>query len=119
MSFSSSIWTPSTPAGLHASRHHHSGDIFFPAVPAESPLSSQFDDTVLDVEGQVYSFTIMHPSPKSGLPPFVLAYVDLPGPVRLFGRLIGSPEHPAIGEKCRVIADDTFGYVFQSLEARP
>jgi hypothetical protein len=26
---------------------------------------------------------------------------------------------PAIGEKCRVIADDTYGYVFQSQEARP
>ncbi|AHZ73132.1 MULTISPECIES: Zn-ribbon domain-containing OB-fold protein [Pseudomonas] len=119
MSFSTSIWTPSTPPGLHASRHHHNGEIFFPSVPDDSPLSNQFDDTVLDVEGQVYSFTIMHPSPKSGLAPFVLAYVDLPGPVRLFGRLIGTPGVPAIGEKCRVIADDTYGYVFQSQEARP
>ena len=119
MSFSTPIWAATTPPGLRASRHHHSGDIFFPPVPAESPLSSQFDDTVLNTEGQVYSFTIMHPSPKSGLPPFVLAYVDLPGPVRLFGRLIGSPDRPVIGEKCRVIADETFGYVFQSLEARP
>ena len=119
MSFSTPVWAATTPPSLRASRHRHSGEIFFPAVIDESPLSNQFDDTVLDTEGQVYSFTIMHPSPKSGLPPFVLAYVDLPGPVRLFGRLIDSPGLPAIGDKCRVIADDTFGYVFQSLEARP
>jgi uncharacterized OB-fold protein len=119
MSFSTPIWAATTPPSLRASRHRRSGEIFFPAVVSESPLTSQFDDTFLDVEGQVYSFTIMHPSPKSGLPPFVLAYVDLPGPVRLFGRLIDSPDRPVIGEKCRVIADETFGYVFQSLEARP
>lgn len=119
MSFSTPIWAATTPPSLRASRHRQNGEIFFPAVIDESPLSSQFEDALLDTEGQVYSFTIMHPSPKSGLSPFVLAYVDLPGPVRLFGRLVGSPERPVIGEKCRVIADDTYGYLFQSLEARP
>ncbi|WP_338586118.1 OB-fold domain-containing protein [Pseudomonas sp. MAG733B] len=119
MSSSTPVWAATTPPSLRASRHRRSGEIFFPAVIAESPLSAEFDDAVLDTEGQVYSFTIMHPSPKSGLPPFVLAYVDLPGPVRLFGRLIDSPARPVIGEKCRVIADDTYGFLFQSLEARP
>jgi len=118
MSLSTPVWAATTPPSLRASRRENSGEIFFPSVPAESPLSHQFVDTQLAVEGQVYSFTIMHPSPKSGLPPFVLAYVDLPGPVRLFGRLIDSPARPVIGERCRVIADDTYGYLFQSLEAR-
>ncbi|MNE17810.1 hypothetical protein D3C80_1108050 [compost metagenome] len=81
-------------------------------------MADQFHDTTLSVEGRVYSFTIMHPSPKSGLNSFVLAYVDLPGPVRLFGRLGGSNGRPFIGEKCRVVADQAFGYVFESLEAR-
>ncbi|MGY2340582.1 Zn-ribbon domain-containing OB-fold protein [Pseudomonas sp. SDO5532_S415] len=116
MSSSTPVWAATTPPSLRASRHRQSGEIYFPAVTAESPLSAEFDDTVLDTQGQVYSFTVMHPSPKSGLPPFVLAYVDLPGPVRLFGRLTG---RAAIGEPCRVIAHDTYGYIFQSLEARP
>jgi len=118
MSLSTPVWAATTPPTLLASRHANSGEIFFPSVTDQSPLSAQFVDTHLDVEGQVYSFTIMHPSPKSGLPPFVLAYVDLPGPVRLFGRLRNSPGRPAIGEKCRVVADDTYGYVFESLEAQ-
>lgn len=116
MSSSTPVWAATTQTMLRASRHHHSGEIFFPAVPAESPLSADFEDTTLDTRGQVYSFTVMHPSPKSGLPPFVLAYVDLPGPVRLFGRLTG---RAAIGEQCQVIVHETYGYIFQSLEARP
>jgi len=119
MNSPSPIWASTTPPGLAASRHLGTDEIFFPAVPADSPLADQFQDTTLSVEGRVYSFTIMHPSPKSGLNPFVLAYVDLSGPVRLFGRLNGSSGRPFIGEKCRVIADETFGYVFESLEVRP
>lgn len=119
MNSPSPIWASTTPPMLSASRQATSGEIFFPAVPTDSPLADQFQDTTLSVEGRVYSFTIMHPSPKSGLNPFVLAYVDLPGPVRLFGRINGSNSRPFIGEKCRVVADETFGYVFESLEARP
>jgi uncharacterized OB-fold protein len=112
------LWAPTTPPSLLASRHRVSNDIYFPAVVSESPLSDQFEAHAQVCEGELYSYTIMHPSPKSGQPPFILAYLNLPGPLRLFGRLRGS-ERPHIGQRCRVVADETFGFVFEAMEVRP
>ena len=67
-------------------------------------------------EGAVYSFTVIHPGPKSGEAPHALVIVDLPGPVRVFGRLQGS-ERPAIGERVAARRDARFGYVFQPVRA--
>ncbi|MDB6143629.1 MAG: lipid-transfer protein [Pseudomonas sp.] len=111
------LWAPTTPPSLLASRQRLSDEIFFPAVTAESPLSHQFEAHAQFTEGELYSYTIMHPSPKSGQPPFVLAYLNLPGPLRLFGRVRGS-ERPQIGQRCRVVADETFGFVFELMEAQ-
>jgi uncharacterized OB-fold protein len=70
----------------------------------------------IDTVGEVYSFTVIHPGAKSGLAPYALGYVDLPGPVRIFGRLLGK-DRPAIGERYEARPDDAFGYVFVAVEA--
>jgi uncharacterized OB-fold protein len=41
----------------------------------------------LSRRGLLYSFTVIHPNPKTGEEPFVLAYVDFPEGARAFGRL--------------------------------
>ena len=115
MNDSSLLWALTTPPSLNASRSIANGEVFFPAVPADSSLSDQFTPYQQPVEGELYSFTIIHPSAKSGLAPFALAYLNLPGPLRLFGRLLG-PERPRIGQRCRVVPNDTYGFVFESME---
>ena len=110
-----SLWSSQAPSRLLASRHRVTGDLVFPPVSAHSPLAEQYDAVVLAGEGWIYSYTIINPSPKSGLQPFALGYVDMPGPVRLFGRVNG-PRRPEIGDVCRVLPDDTFGYVFELVE---
>jgi uncharacterized OB-fold protein len=64
----------------------------------------------LSDEATLYSFTIIHPNPKSGLRPFVLAYADFPERVRVFGRL-RMPEgmRPSIGMRLCVIAASSEG----------
>lgn len=112
------LWSDAAPATLLASRHRASGRLTFPPLPAHSPLHDQYTQVALPEEGRIYSFTVIHPSAKSGLAPFALAYLDLEGPARLFGRVNGS-HRPRIGERCRVVADVTFGYAFETLEAQP
>ncbi|CAD5109965.1 Zn-ribbon domain-containing OB-fold protein [Zestomonas carbonaria] len=111
-----SLWGGETPQRLLASRKLSSGEITFPPVSPHSPLAAQYEPLPLATEGAIYSYTVIHPSPRSGLAPFALAYLDLPGPVRIFGRVVGS-ERPAIGDTCRILRDDTFGYVFERVEA--
>ncbi|RII77419.1 Zn-ribbon domain-containing OB-fold protein [Pseudomonas monteilii] len=110
-----SLWSSDAPARLFASRHRVSGELVFPPVSVYSPLAEQYDVATLASEGALYSYTIINPSPKSGLQPFALGYVDLPGPARLFGRVNGK-RRPEIGDVCRVLPDDTYGYVFELVE---
>lgn len=110
-----SLWSSEAPARLLASRHRVSGELVFPPISVHSPLVDQYEVVELEGEGALYSYTIIHPSPKSGLQPFALGYVDLPGPVRLFGRVNGG-RRPVIGNACRVSADETYGYVFELVE---
>ena len=112
-----SLWGADSPSRLLGSRHIATGELVFPALPGHSPLADQYQVEALAGEGELYSFSIIHPSPKSGLAPFALGYLDLEGPLRLFGRISGG-ERPAIGGRYRILPDDTYGYVFQSLEAR-
>ncbi|RZT31809.1 Zn-ribbon domain-containing OB-fold protein [Cupriavidus agavae] len=107
------LWSSDTPATLQASRHRDTGARHFPALPAHSPLAAQYDTVPVRGAGTVYSFTVIHPAPKTGLPPYALGYVDLDGPLRVFGRLEGK-ERPAIGDRYAPVADATFGYVFQA-----
>ncbi|WP_271407559.1 Zn-ribbon domain-containing OB-fold protein [Pseudomonas sp. Q1-7] len=112
-----SLWGADSPSRLLGSRHIASGELVFPALPGHSPLADQYQVEALAGEGELYSFTLIHPSPKSGLAPFALGYLDLEGPLRLFGRITGG-ERPVIGGRYRILPDDTYGYVFESLEAR-
>jgi uncharacterized OB-fold protein len=112
------LWGADSPSRLLGSRHLASGELVFPALPGHSPLADQYRIEALRGEGELYSFSVIHPSPKSGLVPFALGYLDLEGPVRLFGRITGG-ERPVIGGRYRILPDETYGYVFESLEARP
>ncbi|CAN7303641.1 OB-fold domain-containing protein [Variovorax sp. LjRoot290] len=109
------LWSPEPDAGLLASRAADTGELIFPAFPDASPLAARHAPVALPSIGEVYSFTVIHPAAKSGLAPYALGYVDLPGPVRIFGRLQGKAR-PAIGERYRAVPDEQFGYVFEAVE---
>lgn len=111
-----SLWSTDASARLLASCHRSSGEIVFPPVPAHSPLADRYEGLLLEGEGTLYSFTIIHPSAKSGLQPFALGYLDLAGPARLFGRVNGA-RRPAIGDTCRIVPDEAYGYAFELVEA--
>jgi uncharacterized OB-fold protein len=105
------LWSLGPAPALLASQDRTTGEIVFPAVPDQSPLADSHRLVRLEPLGAVYSFSVIHPSVKSGLSPYALGLVDLPGPVRIFGRLQGK-DRPQIGDAYRVAPDATFGYVF-------
>ena len=113
MTNASNIWSAQQPPRLIASRNTKTGTLRFPAFPAGSPLAADQETVALEAAGKVYSFSVIHPNPKSGAQPFALGYLDLPGPVRIFGRIQG--EGLRIGVACRAIPDAEFGYVFQTI----
>jgi len=110
------LWSDAPDPALLASRDLQTRELLFPAVPPDSPLAARHETVAIAPVGAVYSFTVIHPAPKSGEAPYALGYVDFPGPVRLFGRLQGAPR-PAIGERVATRRDERFGYVFET--ARP
>lgn len=97
-----------TPIHLCASKKISTGDVYFPPLPSDSPLINEFCRITLSETGSLYSFTIIHPSPKSGRAPFILAYVDFAEKVRIFGRLqmSSSEERPIIGMSVTVGLED-------------
>jgi uncharacterized OB-fold protein len=105
-----SLWSAESPPRLLASRHLRTGALRFPPFRSPSVLSAAHEQVSLRSTGRIYSFTRVHPNPRSGEAPFALGYVDLPGPVRIFGRLRGDDIH--VGAECEVIPDAQFGYVF-------
>lgn len=110
------LWSPGSEPQLLASRDRATGEYVFPAVPDASPLALHHDIVPVTGTGTVYSYTVIHPSPKSGLTPYALGYVDFPGPVRIFGRLQGT-SRPTIGQRYTAQPDAEFGYVFQAVPA--
>jgi uncharacterized protein len=72
---------------LVGSRDLQSGKSVFPRVPENSPSAPRFAAIDLSQRGLLYSFTVIHPNPKTGEKPFVVAYVDFPEGARAFGRL--------------------------------
>jgi uncharacterized OB-fold protein len=110
------LWRTGPDAALLASRDLDSHEIVFPALPSASPLHGRHETVAVAEVGRVYSFTVIHPSAKSGESPYALGLVDFPGPVRIFGRLTGKPR-PTIGERYRARPDERYGYVFAALDA--
>ncbi|SOZ18060.1 conserved hypothetical protein [Cupriavidus taiwanensis] len=110
------LWSADPLPHLIASRHRATGAWIFPAVPADSPLAAEHDPVPIRGSGVVYSFTVIHPAPKTGQPQYALGYVDFVGPVRIFGRLQGKAR-PAIGDRYEARPDAEFGYVFEAVTA--
>lgn len=106
------LWSSAQPPTLLASRDRASGELVFPAVDSSSPLAARHETVPVSGAGAVYSVTVIHPSPKSGLAPYALGYVDFDGPVRIFGRIEGR-DRPLIGDRCIARADAAYGYVFE------
>lgn len=110
----SNVWSADPPPRLIASRDRKTGTLRFPAFSADSPLAAGQEVVALEGIGTVYSYSVIHPNPKSGAQPFALGYVDLPGPVRIFGRIQGGQVR--IGAACTAVANAEFGYVFQTIQ---
>lgn len=92
---------------LEASRQRSTGLGVFPAIPSHSPAAPGYEDMTLSSEAELYSFTVIHPNPKSGETPFVLVYADFIENVRVFGRLdLPDGIAPRIGMRLRPVADD-------------
>jgi hypothetical protein len=106
----SSLWSAGSPPQLLGSRDRLSGELRFPAHLAQSPLAAASETVELQSCGSIYSFTRIHPNPKTGQAPFCLGYVDLDGPVRVMGRIEG--EQVRIGARCKAAPNDQLGYVF-------
>lgn len=102
---------------LPASRDKASGRGVFPRIPEGSPVADRFAPITLSAEADLYSFTVIHPSPKTGLPSFVLVYADFPEEVRVFGRL-DLPEgvRPAIGMRIAPVGVSAETYVFAPVQ---
>lgn len=73
--------------GLVGSKNLKTGKCVFPCVPETSPSASRYTRIDLSRRGVLYSFTVIHPNPKTGVKRFTLAYVDFPEGARAFGRL--------------------------------
>lgn len=96
---------------------HVSGKVVFPAVHPTSPLRDAYEPLSIGREGTLYSFTVIHASPKAGLPPHALGLVNMDDqPVRIFGKL-ECAGRPRIGQRFAARPDEKFGYVFQECEA--
>ena len=109
---------PAPDARLVASRHRRTGEVHFPVFRDVSPLAADHETIALSERGALYSYSIIHPSPKSGAAPFAIGYVDFPEGARVFGRIVTEPiERPRIGTPLRAIHDAEHGYVFASISA--
>lgn len=111
-----SLWSEGVTPALLASRNRNTGRVQFPPTKEASPLAADYELVSIGCSGMLYSYTVIHPNPKSGALPHALGYVDIEGvPLRLFGQLRGS-NSPAIGKRYRVVADAQVGYVFEAIE---
>ena len=97
--------------------------LHFPPPPAMSPL--QGDSELVELLGTpvLYSFTIVHSSPKAQKAPQPLGQIDFPEGVRVFGRLeLPEGRRPRIAEPLRVVlrgTDEDRIYAFEPLEELP
>lgn len=105
--------TADQPLRLIASRDRQSGQCVFPAIPDSSPSSPRYEPVQLSEQAVLYSFTVIHPNPKSGQAPFVLVYADFPERARVFGRLrLPEGQRPQIGMALSAVADGAGQYSF-------
>lgn len=103
-----------------ASRIDGRDGLHFPPLPATSPLASSSEIVELGGTPVLYSFTIVHPGPRSSKAPVALGQVDYPEGLRIFGR-IETPQgrRPVIGERLQpFLQQDVDGaiYAFRAQE---
>jgi uncharacterized protein len=88
---------------LLASRSREDGQAVFPRLPATSPAAGLYEDLELTGSARVYSYTVIHPNPKTGQKPFVLVLADYTQGARVFGRVDLDPEQVTIGMAVRAV----------------
>ncbi len=92
---------------LLASRIGQRKTLHFPPLPESSPLAA--GSVLVELVGTpvLYSYTIVHSSPKANKAPQPLGQLDFPEGVRVFGRLqMPGDRRPAIGEPMRVVIEE-------------
>lgn len=102
-----------------ASRSKSDGKGVFPRLPETSPARDLYEEAAVSGNGTLYSFTVMHPSPKTGEPPFVIGLVDYEGNTRVLGRIRCEPAAVKIGMLVRARAsgdEDAPSYFFEASE---
>jgi uncharacterized protein len=108
---------------LVAYRHSGRDALYFPPLPSGSPQRERTELVDLTSAPTLYSYTITHPSPKTGKPPMLLGYADYPEGVRIFGRLqYPAGRRPAIGDTlapCLVETGEGTIYAFEPQSEEP
>jgi uncharacterized OB-fold protein len=103
---------------LACRRKHHDG-LHFPPLPPTSPLFKDCEIVELESTPVLYSFTVVHSSPKANKAPQPLGLADFPEGLRVFARLdYPQDRRPVIGEPLRLCISETETgpiYVFQPL----
>lgn len=105
---------------LLASRRAGHAGLHFPPLPESSPLQAGSELVEVESTPRLYSFTVVHFSPKANKPPQPLGLADFAEGLRVFARL-DYPEgrRPRIGEAlqlCLVTGDDGPIYAFRPQE---
>lgn len=105
---------------LVASRINQRKTLHFPPLSKTSPLASGSELVELTGTPTLYSYTIVHSSPKANKAPQPLGQVDFPEGVRVFGRIeMPDGRRPVIGERLRTVLQqgaDGAIYAFQPFE---
>ncbi|OWP49749.1 OB-fold domain-containing protein [Pseudomonas nitroreducens] len=100
-------------------RPGHPG-LHFPPLPETSPLHAQCELVEVDSTPRLYSFTVVHSSPKANKAPQPLGLADYAEGLRVFARLDYPAERrPRIGEAlslCLVQTDNGPIYAFRPQE---
>lgn len=92
---------------LACRRNGHEG-LHFPPLPATSPLFAECELIELDSTPMLYSYTVVHSSPKANKAPQALGLADFPEGLRVFARLeYPQGRSPRIGEALRLCISDT------------
>lgn len=115
MDINQHYWSAGSSPKPLGSMHKKSKEIIFPPFVEDSPLANDYVNQELNPIGTLYSYTVIHPSLKSGIQPYAIGFVDLPDfPVRIFGRLIQGGG-PAIGDQYLMKPDTEFGHIFEKI----
>ncbi|MGE9764752.1 MULTISPECIES: Zn-ribbon domain-containing OB-fold protein [Pseudomonadaceae] len=98
---------------LATRRRGHAG-LHFPPLPETSPLRDGSELVELDSSPRLYSFTVVHFSPKANKPPQPLGLADFPEGLRVFARLdYPAGRLPRIGDAlCLCLVDSDSGPIY-------